>query len=62
MKLELSKEAVGTFIDAVYAIAVTILALEVPSELTGSFAIGSLAEMLVEYALSFLILFAFFGC
>lgn len=58
MKLELSKEAVGTFIDAVYAIAVTILALEVPSELTGSFAIGSFAEMLVEYALSFLILFA----
>ena len=58
MKLELSKEAVGTFIDAVYAIAVTILALEVPGELTESFAISSFAEMLLEYALSFLILFA----
>ena len=58
MKLELSKEAVGTFIDAVYAIAVTILALEIPDELTESFTISSFAEMLLEYALSFLILFA----
>jgi uncharacterized membrane protein len=58
MKLELSKEAVGTFIDAVYAIAVTILALEMPDELTESFAISSFAEMLLEYVLSFLILFA----
>ena len=32
MKSILSKEVVGTFIDAVYAIAVTILALEVPGE------------------------------
>ena len=36
----------------------TILALEVPGELTESFAISSFAEMLLEYALSFLTLFA----
>lgn len=58
MKLELSKEAVGTFIDAVYAIAVTILALEMPDELTEIFTISEFAEMLLEYVLSFLILFA----
>lgn len=58
MKSILSKEVVGTFIDAVYAIAVTILALEVPGEFKGQFAIGSFGEMLVEYVLSFLILFA----
>ena len=58
MKLELSKEAVGTFIDAVYAIAVTILALELPDELTEICEISSFAEMLLEYVLSFLILFA----
>jgi len=54
----LSKETVGTFIDAIYAIAVTILALEVPGEFEGGFGIVSFGEMLVEYALSFLILFA----
>lgn len=58
MKLELSKEAVGTFIDAVYAIAVTILALELPDKLTEICEISSFAEMLLEYVLSFLILFA----
>jgi uncharacterized membrane protein len=54
----LSKETVGTFIDAIYAIAVTILALEVPGEFESGFGITSFGEMLVEYALSFLILFA----
>jgi len=54
----LSKETLGTFVDAIYAIAVTILALEVPSEFEGGFVIASFAEMLVEYTLSFLILFA----
>jgi uncharacterized membrane protein len=58
MKLELSKETVGTFIDAVYAIAVTILALELPDELTGICEISSFSAMLLEYVLSFLILFA----
>jgi len=58
MKSILSREALGTFIDAVYAIAVTILALEVPAVLKGEFAVGSFGEMLVEYVLSFLILFA----
>lgn len=58
MKTSLSKETVGTFIDAIYAIAVTILALEVPGELEGSLAIEKFSEMLIEYALSFLILFA----
>lgn len=58
MKPILSKETLGTFIDAIYAIAVTILALEVPGELDGSFALDSFGQMLIEYALSFLILFA----
>ena len=58
MKTSISKETIGTFIDAIYAIAVTILALEVPGELEGSFAIKQFSELLVEYALSFLILFA----
>lgn len=58
MKTSISKETVGTFIDAIYAIAVTILALEVPSELEEGFALGMFGLMLVEYALSFLILFA----
>ena len=58
MKSILSKETLGTFIDAIYAIAVTILALEVPSEFEGNFAFDAFSEVLLEYTLSFLILFA----
>ena len=58
MKSILSKETLGTFIDAIYAIAVTILALEVPSEFEGNFAFDAFGKMLLEYTLSFLILFA----
>lgn len=54
----LSRETVGTFIDAVYAIAVTILALEVPEQFSESFSVLAFMELLVEYALSFFILFA----
>lgn len=43
-------------IDAIYAIAVTILALEIPGEFKNDFVVGSFAEMLVEYALSLLML------
>jgi len=57
--ITLSKEVVGTFIDAVYAIAVTILALEVPGELEGEFHFANFADLLVEYAIAFAILFAF---
>jgi uncharacterized membrane protein len=36
MSLRIRGEAVGAFVDAVYAIAVTILALEIPGELSRS--------------------------
>ena len=54
----MSKETIGTFIDAIYAIAVTILALEVPGEFEDGFVFGLFRNMLVEYALSFFILYA----
>lgn len=58
MYLTLSRETIGTFIDAVYAIAVTILALEVPGQFSEGFSVVAFMELLVEYALSFFILFA----
>ena len=58
MKTSIPKETIGTFIDAIYAIAVTILALQVPDTLATEFSISSFGTMLLEYALSFLILFA----
>lgn len=57
--MHLRNEMVGAFIDAVYAIAVTILALEIPSELPGEvFGVEFFSDMLVEYAFAFLLLFA----
>jgi uncharacterized membrane protein len=57
--MHLRNEMVGAFIDAVYAIAVTILALEIPSELPGeAFGVDFFSDMLVEYAFAFLLLFA----
>jgi len=53
-------ETVGTFIDAVYAIAVTILALEIPGTLSGGrFGVLEFSDVLVEYAVAFVLLFAF---
>jgi len=53
-------ETVGTFIDAVYAIAVTILALEIPGTLAqGTSGLLEFAGVLVEYAVAFVLLFAF---
>jgi uncharacterized membrane protein len=56
--LSVSKEALGAFIDAVYAIAVTILALELPSELASDTELVRIGEILINYAISFCILFA----
>jgi len=56
--LSISNEAMGAFIDAVYAIAVTILALELPRTLDSDTELAVVGEMLVNYAISFLILFA----
>jgi uncharacterized membrane protein len=57
--MHLRNKMVGAFIDAVYAIAVTILALEIPSELPGEeFGLDYFSDMLVEYAFAFLLLFA----
>jgi len=56
--LSVSKEAMGAFIDAVYAIAVTILALEIPTEIEQTTALTKVGEMIINYAISFCILFA----
>jgi uncharacterized membrane protein len=55
----MSKEAMGAFIDAVYAIAITILALEAPAELENQVAISEFVAVVFEYAIAFMILFAF---
>ncbi|MEM7159863.1 MAG: TMEM175 family protein [Myxococcota bacterium] len=55
----MTKEALGAFIDAVYAIAITILALEIPDELGGEVSVRIFGEMLVEYVIAFAILFSF---
>lgn len=56
--MPISKEAMGAFIDAVYAIAITILALEIPAELSDASSLLAFREMIPEYGLSFGILFA----
>lgn len=58
--IQLRGETVGAFIDAVYAIAVTILALELPSQLPdGAFGFELFIDVLIEYAVAFILLFAF---
>ncbi len=52
------REALGAFIDAVYAIAITILALEIPEELGQTDMAASFGVMLGEYALAFSVLFS----
>jgi uncharacterized membrane protein len=56
--MKMSKENIGAFSDAVYAIAVTILALEIPAELDAEFSLTAFAGILLNYAMSFVILFA----
>jgi len=53
----INRENMGAFIDAVYAIAVTILALEIPGEIDSA-DIGRLFETLLTYVVSFIVLFA----
>lgn len=58
--MKIRAEVVGTFIDAVYAIAVTILALEIPSTIgEGPFQLAEFSGVLLEYAVAFGLLFAF---
>lgn len=52
------REVAGAFIDAVYAIAATILALEIPGEFGAEFSVAVFGELLLDYAMSFVILFA----
>ncbi|MEM9074331.1 MAG: TMEM175 family protein [Myxococcota bacterium] len=54
----LNNEAMGAFIDAVYAIAITILALEIPSQVESG---GELARIVGEYIVTFAILFTFWA-
>ena len=56
--MKMPKETIGTFTDAIYAIAVTILALEIPAELDAEFSLAAFAGTLLDYAMSFVILFA----
>ncbi|MEJ2317649.1 MAG: TMEM175 family protein [Gammaproteobacteria bacterium] len=56
--LSVSKDAIGAFVDAVYAIAVTILALELPSDLENDAELLMIGEIVINYAISFFILFA----
>jgi uncharacterized membrane protein len=58
--MKLRSEIVGAFIDAVFAIAVTILALEIPSQFpNGSFDFKQFAGFLVEYGVAFFLIFSF---
>ncbi len=52
-------ETLGAFIDAVYAVAITMLALEIPGELNAEFDASDLGNILVEYCIAFTVLFAF---
>ncbi len=54
----LNNEAMGAFIDAVYAIAITILALEIPTQVESS---TEFFRVLAEYAVTFAVLFAFWA-
>lgn len=56
--MHVPRETVGTFIDAVYAIAVTILALEIPADAFQSAdQLASFANVLLEYGVTFFLLF-----
>lgn len=58
--MRMRAHTVGAFIDAVYAIAVTILALEIPGTLAdGAFRLAEFAEVLLEYGVAFSLLFCF---
>jgi len=52
------RETAGAFIDAIYAIAATILALEIPSDFGEGINLATFGSLLLDYAMSFLILFA----
>jgi uncharacterized membrane protein len=58
--VRLKGDTVGAFIDAVYAIAVTILALEIPGALpAGGFGLTEFLRVLLEYGVAFVLLFSF---
>ena len=56
--MKMSSEPVGAFVDAIYAIAVTILALEIPGTFGDGGGFAQFASVLVEYGVAFLILFS----
>ena len=53
----MKNEPMGAFIDAVYAIAVTIIALEIPAEVEGSFSLELVGSMVATYSITFVIIF-----
>jgi uncharacterized membrane protein len=52
-------ETLGALIDAIYAVAITMLALEIPSEIDAEFDAIYFGNVLMEYAIAFAVLFAF---
>ena len=58
MGTAITREIIGTLIDAVYAIAVTILALDFPGEFGEQLTMSDLFKFLLHYVVSFFILFA----
>jgi uncharacterized membrane protein len=58
----MNKEKLGALIDAIYAIAMTVLVLEIPTPHQGEQLGGSITMLLIpigDYAVSFILLFAF---
>lgn len=57
--MRMRSETVGAFIDALYGIAVTILALDIPSSAAREGGVAVIVPVLVQYGVAFALLFSF---